>query len=63
MLFKSRLFQSLVLGIYIGGLYFDNGTQSYINILSWRSLTGLLFFLNISMMMQSLSPIAIVFPS
>jgi hypothetical protein len=62
LLFKSRLFQFLFLGIYIGGLFFSAGRQDYVGILSWSAITGFLFEINILSMMSSLGPIAVVFP-
>ena len=62
LLVKSRIIQSLFLGIYVGGLFFDLGTKNYKEIMIWYSITGFLFFLNITMLMQALSPIALVFP-
>ena len=62
LLFKARLIQYLFLGIYLGGLCFDNGDKSYLDNLPWRTVTGLYFQLCINAMMSFLTPIALVFP-
>ena len=63
--------QTIILGLIIGGVYFDTdkrteyivtqGTNQIAGV-DFYTLTGLLFFLSISGMMSSLSPVAIVFP-
>ncbi len=63
MILKSRIFQSIFLAIYTGGLYFNAGKQSYTETVSWYSIVGYFFFLSISHMMASLSPVTLVFPS
>jgi ATP-binding cassette, subfamily G (WHITE), eye pigment precursor transporter len=62
MLFKSRLFQYVFLGVYIGGLFFSAGRQDYNSALHWSAITGFLFENNILNMMSSLTPISVVFP-
>jgi len=63
MIIKSRFFQSLFLGVYVGGLYFNAGRQDYTTYTEWMSITGYLFFLCISHMMASLSPVTLIFPT
>jgi len=63
MLVKSRLFQGIFLGVYVGGLYFDLGERDYTQNISWYALTGFIFFHNIAMFMSALSPITLVFPT
>ena len=63
MLLKSRLFQSIFVGIFVGGLYFDAGTKDYTQKVFWNSITGLMFFMSLTMLMQGLAPIVLVFPT
>jgi hypothetical protein len=62
MLLKSRVFQGLFLGLYVGGLYFDLGERDYTQNISWFAVTGFFFFHNIACFMSCLSPITLVFP-
>jgi hypothetical protein len=63
MIVKSKIFQGIFLGIYVGGLYFSAGRQSYTDIIPWATITGFLFFINISSMMSQLAPVTLVFPT
>lgn len=63
MLFKSRVFQSIFLAIYTGGLYFNAGRKDYTDQINWAAIVGYFFFLAISSMMSSLSPVTLVFPA
>ncbi len=60
---KSRLFQAVFLGIYTGGLYFNAGKQDYTDPIGWSTMVGYFFFIAISYMMGSLSPVTLVFPT
>lgn len=62
MLVRARVMQTIILGIFIGGLYFKFEKSDYTNSLSWRTLTGFSFFMCINMMMMALAPIGLVFP-
>jgi hypothetical protein len=62
MLFKSKLFQSMFMALFVGGLYFDIGTHDYTVKTFWNSITGFLFFLTINALMTTLSPITLTFP-
>ncbi len=61
MLIKSRLMQTIILSLYIGGLYYYAAGDYSINSV-WRSISGFCFFISISSMMSSLSPVTLVFP-
>ena len=63
MLLKSKLFQGIFLALFTGGMYFNIGTHDYTDINYWYSITGFLFFLTITGMMQVLAPISLTFPS
>lgn len=62
-LLKSKIIQGLFLAVYSGGIFFDIGTRDYTNLTFWFSITGFLFFMTISALMSSLSPITLTFPS
>lgn len=63
MMLKSRLIQSVVMGLYAGGLYFRIGEENYDNLPRWYSLVGFLFFLAMSSFMFALGPVTLVFPT
>lgn len=63
MMLKSRLFQAVFLGIYTGGLYFNAGKKDYTDPIGWSTMVGYFFFIAISFMMGSLSPVTLVFPT
>jgi hypothetical protein len=63
MLFKSRFIQSLVLGLYVGGVFFALGQDDYTNQNNWFAIEGFFFFMNISSMMTALAPVTLVFPA
>ena len=63
MLLKSKIFQGIFLSIYSGGIFFDIGTRDYSNRSVWSSITGFLFFMTISALMSTLSPITLTFPN
>ena len=50
------------MALFVGGLFFDIGTQDYTNRNYWNSITGFLFFMTINSMMMTLSPITLTFP-
>ena len=62
MLFKSRLIQSIVTGIYIGGVFFDAGRRDYTPQTYWFAIIGFFFFLSISALMFALAPVTLIFP-
>jgi ATP-binding cassette subfamily G (WHITE) protein 2 len=63
MILKSKIFQSIFLALYTGGLYFNSGNGDYTNNITWSTMSGYFFFLSIACVMGSLSPVALVFPS
>ena len=63
MMLKSRLIQSLVMGLYAGGLYFRLGDEDYESVVRWYSLVGFLYFLSMSSFMFALGPMTLVFPT
>lgn len=62
MLLRSKFFQSIFMALYVGGLFFDIGTNDYTKRVFWNSITGFLFFLTINSLMMTLSPITLTFP-
>lgn len=62
MLIRLRLIQTIFIGIYAGGLYYQFSGE-YVGRVNWRALTGFFFFLSISMTMIALAPVELVFPS
>jgi len=55
--------QSIFLGLYAGGVYFDAGRKDYTTQANWYSIIGFFFFLCISSLMFALAPITLVFPA
>lgn len=62
MLIKLRFIQTIFIGLYAGGLYYQF-TGDYQNRVNWRALTGFFFFLAINLVMIALAPVELVFPS
>lgn len=62
MLLKSRIFATIFLAIFTSGVFY-RFTGEHTSRLNWRSLTGFLFFMAISTMMNALNPVQLVFPS
>lgn len=64
MLLRSKVFQTIFLSLFVGGIYFDIGKNGpYTNQQVWNTLTGFLFFMTISSLMTALSPVTITFPA
>jgi hypothetical protein len=59
---KSRFFQTTILYIYIGGLFYHI-SGNYTNPTDWHAITGFLFFISLNTFMISLVPITLVFPT
>lgn len=69
MVVKSRIFSSIILGLFVGGVYWkighnyvDSSGNASVRTVDFMTLTGLMFFLCVTGFMSSLSPVAIVFP-
>lgn len=62
MLIKLRFIQTVFMGIYAGGLY-CKFTGDYTNKDNWAALIGFFFFMSINMLMMSLAPVQLVFPT
>lgn len=68
MVVKSRIMMSIILGLFVGGVYWKigsdyvNPTNPNVRTVDFMTLTGLLFFLGMTGFMSSLSPVSIVFP-
>lgn len=62
MIFQSRLIQSIILGLYCGGVYFGIGNNDYTQKINWYAIAGFFFFISIASMMESLAPVSLVFP-
>jgi hypothetical protein len=68
MVVKSRILSSIILGLFVGGVYWRIGrnyidtTGNEVRTVDFMTLTGLLFFLSLTGFMSSLTPVSIVFP-
>lgn len=60
-LIKTRLIQTLFMGIYMGGI-FSKFTGEYTSQLNWQALTGFFFYLGTNLHMLALGPVELVFP-
>lgn len=58
---KARLFQTLFLTIYVGGL-FCKFKPDYTETINWQALTGFFYFLTVNSVFIALTPVALVFP-
>jgi len=63
MLFKSRFIQSIFLGLFMGGVYFNAGRKDYITQTNWVAIIGFFFFSAIGSLMSALAPMSLVFPT
>ena len=61
MMIKSRLFQTIVLTIFVGGLYCKFGPD-YTNNNNWQALTGFFLFMSINSIFIALTPVTLIFP-
>lgn len=62
MLIKLRTIQTIFIGIYAGGLY-CKFSGDYKETFNWNALVGFFFFLSINMLMLSLAPVGLIFPT
>lgn len=58
---KSRFFQTIVLALYIGGLFCKFG-PNYTDPIAFHALTGFFCFLSVNSVFIALTPIALLFP-
>jgi hypothetical protein len=61
MLIKSRLAMTILLSVYVSGLFYQIG-GGYSEVNAWRSISGFLFFISIHSFMDSLVPVTLIFP-
>jgi ATP-binding cassette, subfamily G (WHITE), eye pigment precursor transporter len=61
MLIKSRIFQTILQSIYVGGLYCNIG-HKYEDTITWHALTGFFYFLALNAVFIPLLPAALTFP-
>lgn len=61
MMIKSRLFQTIVLYIYVSGLY-CKFNEDYTAKINWNSITGFCFFLALNGVFIAMVPVTLVFP-
>lgn len=59
---KSRLFQVIILTIYVSGL-FCKFEEDFTNNTNWRAVTGFFFFFTINSVFIALTPITLIFPT
>jgi hypothetical protein len=62
MLIKLRFIQTIFLAIYTGGLYCKLSGDHNSDI-SWYAYAGYFFFMSINLLMMSLVPVELIFPS
>lgn len=62
MLIRSKIFQGIFMGLFVGGLFFDIGTHDYMIRPYWMSITGFMFFICILALMGALAPVVLTFP-
>jgi hypothetical protein len=62
MLIRSKVIQGMFMGLFIGGLFFDIGTNDYTIRPYWMSISGFLFFFCILALMSALTPVVLTFP-
>ena len=62
MLIKLRVFQTIFMSVYIGGLYYRFSGNYLEDVNNWKSLTGFLFFITVNLLFNSLVPVELVFP-
>jgi len=62
MLIKMRIIQTIFISIFAGGLY-CSFTGDYKDTQNWNALVGFFFFLTINMLMFSLTPVELIFPT
>ena len=60
---QSRIIQTIFIGLFVGGLYFNLKESATSPELYFRSITGFFYFYCISSLMFSLSPAILVFPT
>jgi hypothetical protein len=61
MMIKARFFQTIILSIYVSGLFCKFGAD-YTNTINWHALTGFFFFITTNSVFVSLTPVALTFP-
>lgn len=61
MMVKSRIFQTIILTIYVSGLFCKLGAD-LTDTISWRAATGFFFFLTVNSVFISMTPVTLVFP-
>jgi hypothetical protein len=64
LILRARVFQTIILGLISGGLFWgmgDNYSQLGLSV-DFNSKNGALFFLAVSAFMSALSPIMLTFP-
>jgi hypothetical protein len=62
MLLKAKFIQGIFMSLFIGGIFLMIGKGDYTVLSNWQSITGFLFFIGITAMMTTLSPITLTFP-
>jgi hypothetical protein len=62
MVTAAKLLHSIFIGVFMGGLYYYAGRESYLDPVQWHAITGFLFFCSIAAFMGQLGSIALVFP-
>lgn len=62
MLLKAKFIQGIFMSLFIGGIFWMIGKEDYTYLNKWQSITGFLFFIGITAMMTTLSPISLTFP-
>ena len=61
-LVKARVFQILILSTYSGGVFFAAGKGNYSNNGDWSTISGFMFFMMMTTMLQSVNASCVTFP-
>lgn len=62
MLIKLRIIQTIFISLFTAGVYY-RFTGEYIDNTNWKAVTGFYFFISIGLLMSSLTPVELVFPT
>ncbi len=53
-LLQARVLQTIILSLFVGGIYFDAGEGNYTDTNDFRTITGFLFFQSVNFLFLSL---------
>lgn len=61
-LFRAKIFKSIFIALFIGGVFFGLGDKDYNDRSNWHSITGFVFFLTFYCLVLTLLSITLTFP-